>query len=287
MLRTLAGITAPLVLCVAVSPLSCGEIRILAVTTSASFASGLPAPGSLATVFCAGLTGITDVVSASGSPLPGTLAGVRVTFGGGLSVAPILAVADFPGYQQVNFQVPWDAGVNPGPVILSQGSDSAEIPQSAAPWGQFFTDSEGFAIAQHVSAYRLVTRDDPARPGEWIAAYGSNFGNVSMPPPTGFAAPLDRLSPLDSGRDFPWQYSVILQGAGAASVPVSVSYNFIGLAPGMVGVYQINFKTPDSASAPDTQLSLSRSRNCGFFFVPGCGRGYQIEFSGSAKLHVP
>ena len=209
-----------------------------------------------------------------------------MTFGGGLSVAPILAVADFPGYQQVNFQVPWDAGVNPGPVILSQGPDSTQIPQFAAPWGQFFTDSEGFVIAQHIPSYGLVTRDDPARPGEWIAAYGSNFGSVSMPPATGFAAPLDRLSSLDSGRDFPWQYSVILQGAGSASVPVSLSYNFMGLAPGLVGVYQINFKMPDTASPPDAQLLISRARNCGFFFVPGCGRGFQTDFSTAAKLHV-
>lgn len=73
------------------------EIRILAVVSPANYEIGVPGPGSLATIFCTGLTNIGGiVVSTPASKLPTMLAGVRVDFGlGGASLlAPLLAVAD-------------------------------------------------------------------------------------------------------------------------------------------------------------------------------------------------
>lgn len=90
-------------------------IRILAVTDAASFAAGLPANGSLATVFCTGLTGITRVVVADGVPLPLQLSGVSVRVDG--VPAPMLAVAAVDGYQQINVQVPWERGSSTTPSI--------------------------------------------------------------------------------------------------------------------------------------------------------------------------
>src|SRR3979411_1335944 len=67
------------------------EIRVLDVL-SAPQTTGLPAPGSLATIYCTGLEGIQGTLVGSGVPLPTTLGGVRVTFG--LVDAPLLAVKD-------------------------------------------------------------------------------------------------------------------------------------------------------------------------------------------------
>ena len=81
------------------------QIQVLAVATSSDFTPDVPAPGSLASVFVGGLTGISGIVQASGYPLPYTLAGVSVTVYG--NPAPILAVANWgESYEQINIQVP-------------------------------------------------------------------------------------------------------------------------------------------------------------------------------------
>jgi len=70
----------PLLTAAVVAPLH-GAIRVLAVTTAAGFAPGMPRPGSLGSIFCTGLSGET---------------GVRVVFATG--DAPILAVANLGTY---------------------------------------------------------------------------------------------------------------------------------------------------------------------------------------------
>ena len=283
------GIWLWLLLFVAASPQMCGEIRVLAVTSSAGFARGFPRPGSLATLFCTGLAGINGVFAAPGAPLPRTLAGVRVTF---FSVdpiqAPLLAVADLGGYQQINFQVPWEVGqraVFPGGalVTVSQGDNSAVVSDGLAPWGQFFVDPAGYVIAQHAADYRLLTADNPARPGEWIVAYGSNFGAAVWQPSTGEPAPLDQLSPLDPGVPAPWQFSLFLRQPGG---DIRLATNFIGLAPGAVGVYQANFRMPDAIASGDAPFYVQRFRDCGFFFRQDCGRGITLEISARPNLHI-
>ena len=266
-----------LALTVAILPTH-GEIRVLATVDAASFSPGLPGPGSLGTIFCTGLTGIGGVIAATGTPLPRMIAGVRVTFNGSVD-APLLAVADLGGSQQINFQVPWHSN---GASTVSQDATSAEASGTPAPWGRFFSDAAGYVIAQHASDFSLVTAGNPARPGEWIVAYGTNFGTVFNPPPDGAPTPIDRLFPADLGGPVPWQFSVWLK---QSSGEVTLTSNFIGLAPGMVGVYQLNIKMPDELQPGDVQFNMQRSRFCGFFFVQSCGRGLILDISSPAKLH--
>jgi uncharacterized protein (TIGR03437 family) len=266
-----------LALAVAILP-AAGEIRVLAVVDAASFSPGLPGPGSLGTIFCTGVTGVSGVIAATGTPLPREIAGVRVTFADSLD-APLLAVADLGGYQQINFQVPWHAS---GAPTVSQNADSAVVPGNPAPWGRFFSEPDGYVIAQRAVDFSLVTAGNPARPGEWIVAYGTNFGDVFNPPPDGAPTPLDRLFPADLGGPVPWQFVARLRQNGGE---VTLTSNFIGLAPGMVGVYQLNIKMPDTLQPGDAQFYVQRSRFCGFFFVQGCGRGLVVDISLPAKLH--
>lgn len=97
-------------------------------------------------------------------------------------------------------------------------------------------------------------------------------------PQTGSPTPMAPLSPLAPGS-FPWNLSVWINNGTAR-----LESNFMGLTPGATGVYQVNFKMPESLPAGDLLISLERSRNCGFFFVQGCGRGIVREVSKSAKL---
>jgi uncharacterized protein (TIGR03437 family) len=253
------GLIAALV--VAFSPHLCGEIHVLAVTTATGFTPGLPAPGSLASAFCTGLAGTTDVhVSVNAD------------------AAPILAVADLGGYQQINFQIPWETQ-NASTVTVTQGLDQAVFPFPAARvWDVFFVDPSGAVVAQHASDYELVTPAHPARPGEWIIAYASNLGPVQNPPPTGMPASLDRLSPLAPGPDI---YTVLLLGSTQSATLQSI---YMGLVPGVIGVYQINLRMPDGFSSAGAELKVQKTRFCGFFFDPACGRGLYLTVSAGSKL---
>ena len=97
------------------------QIKVLAVTDAATFTPGMPYYGSLASVFCTGLTGINGIQSTDTLPLPYELAGISVTVSG--AAAPLLAVADFGSYQQINIQVP---GLQVTPQIL-------QVSQSGKP----------------------------------------------------------------------------------------------------------------------------------------------------------
>jgi len=78
------------------------------VTSAASFHIGLPARGSIGTIFCTGLI-VKGVIPATTVPLPFTLGGVTVTVGG--ARAPLFAVAALSGYQQINFEVPQETQI--------------------------------------------------------------------------------------------------------------------------------------------------------------------------------
>src|SRR5258708_2251304 len=86
------------------------QFSVSGITNGASFISGLPQPGGLASIFVHGLS-VSGIVQASGTPLPAELNGVSVFVDG--KPAPMLAVANLPvanpvGMQQINFQVPFE-----------------------------------------------------------------------------------------------------------------------------------------------------------------------------------
>jgi len=257
---------------VVMTPQLRGDIRILAVTSSANYTPGLPGPGSLATVFCSGLSGIDGVIQAQSTPLPRSLGGVRVSVG--TADAPLLAVANFGGYQQINFQVPWEAETAL-PVTVAQGSSdhAAVFGIANGGWSAFFTDPTGNVLAQHASDYRPVTVADPARRGEWIIAYASNLGPVEHRPATGEPASPEVLSPVALASEFK-----LVIGLSPADT------QYIGLTPGSVGVYQVNFRVPDKTLSGVLEIAVERTRFCGFFFDRNCGRGFVTTRTLSATL---
>ena len=84
----------PLACCLPLAALALAQAGNIGVTNAASFERGLPARGSLATIFGTGLV-VPRLTVADRLPLPTTLAGVSVTIGG--AAAPIQAVADAGG----------------------------------------------------------------------------------------------------------------------------------------------------------------------------------------------
>jgi uncharacterized protein (TIGR03437 family) len=248
-------------------------ITVVAVTNSADFQPGLPQRGSLASIFVTGLVGRPGIVSNAGNPLSNTLNGISVTIDS--SPAPILAIAFESGYQQINVQVPWDLQSEPSwPCDVQCGSAVVEVAQNGVRAQSkadftglklfypsiFFSDTNGYGIFKHAD-YSFVTPQNPAHPGEYIVGYGINLGPASNTPPTGTPALADPVSisipvaPVCSIKD--------TVGAGAPLL--------VGLAPGTVGVYQINFQVPTSIATGDVPIGFGRqvalhyySDFCGF-----------------------
>jgi uncharacterized protein (TIGR03437 family) len=213
-----------------------------AVVNGASFAPGI-SPGSLATVFGKGLTSFGGVVQATATPLPPELAGTSVTLNG--VAARIVGVASVTGQEQINFQVPYElAGASSATlVIAANGQQSApvEVPLVAAQPEVFLVRPGLPAIT--TTPGELVTADQPAARGSVVTIYATGLGAVSDAPASGAAASSSPLSRVIA----PVEVRI-----GGTVVPVS----FAGLAPGFVGLYQVNAAVPQSAPA-EAEVSIS------------------------------
>jgi uncharacterized protein (TIGR03437 family) len=193
--------------------------------------------GSLYGVNLAGGTAVADVAP----PLPFTLGGVTMTIGG--ATAPLFFVSP----TQVNFQVPlviFGGAQAQVPLTITQGTQSATInvPIRTYSPALFATNSQGTGqgsvlIANTASMAAPVAAfpgSRPARAGEFISIYCTGLGDVRNRPGPGSPAP---SNPLSATLAAP---SVTVGGA-----PATVSFS--GLAPGYVGLYQVNAQVPGTA----------------------------------------
>ena len=190
-----------------------------AVTNPASFATGMVA-GSLATAFAAGVRDAPGIAVADRLPLPASVDGVSVTVMG--IAAPVYSVSNVNGQEQVSFQVPWAvAGRTTAAVVITRDGNASvavDVPVSAMQPGVFTANGQAIAVR---------ATDNPA----FVFVYVSGLGGVINQPADGAAGPTAPLAALTSG------VQVTLGG-----VPAEVQY--AGLAPGFVGVYQLNFRIP-------------------------------------------
>jgi uncharacterized protein (TIGR03437 family) len=197
------------------------------------------AAGSIASVFGSGLS--FGTASASGIPLPTTLASSSFQFHD--RGAPLFFAS--PG--QVNLQVPWElAGQAQASVVAIVGAVlSNQQTVSLAPFAPgIFTLNEagsGAVVIAGTSLYagpQSVPGSRPAHPGEFISIYATGLGAVSNPPATGSAAQADPPSVTTTTP------TVTVGGMHAVM-------SFSGLAPGGVGLYQVNVQVPIGAPAGD------------------------------------
>ena len=213
------------------------------VTNAASFARGMVA-GSLATAFAAGIRDAAGVVLADRVPLPATLAGVSVSVGG--MAAPLYSVSNVAGQEQVNFQVPFEmAGRPSAPVIVTRDgrpSASVDVPLTPVQPGVYTSDGVQ-AIAVHATDYSLADAAHPLLPGEYAFVYVSGLGASTNAPATGAGAPSSPAAIASA------DVRVMIGG-------VNCDVQFAGLAPGFVGVYQVNFRVAAGLPAGPRDLVL-------------------------------
>jgi len=210
-------------------------VSVNGVVNAASFASQI-SPGALATVF--GSNFALRNASAN-APLPTSLAGVSVSVNG--QSAPLLYLTP----TQVNFQVPWETGLGTASVTVSvNGGASNSITVSvlgAAPG--LFSTSSGHAVVQN-SDFTLNDPGNPAKTGSTIIAYLSGSGPVDTPVADGAATPIGPLVSATSQSN-----------ATIGSSPAQVA--FAGLAPGFVGLVQVNIVVPADLQTGDYPLAIT------------------------------
>jgi uncharacterized protein (TIGR03437 family) len=162
--------------------------------------------------------------------LPSSLAGVSVTVGG--LPAPLLYVG--PG--QINFQVPYEIPSGASSVVVTANglpATAASVTVASASPGIFVYGSN-WAVAQNQD-YSLNAASNPAKVGSYITLYGTGGGTVSPSVATGSAAPASPLS-----------YTAASVTASINGVPAKVI--FAGLAPGEVGLLQVDVQVPTMPS---------------------------------------
>ena len=109
-------------------------------------------------------------------------------------------------------------------------SDPVEVTVLPAHPGIFTLDGTTGVIL-HAATFDPVTASNPAAPGEMVVVYATGLGPVAPAPLTGAPA---SASPLSLTSIPP----VVTMGGIVAKVL------FSGLAPGFVGLYQVNTTVP-------------------------------------------
>jgi len=221
-------------------------IRLLTPRTPVLFANGVVngarfvppvSAGALATIF--GTSFAFGNASATGSPLPTVLGPVSVTVNG--RSAPLLYVSP----TQINFQIPWETELGNAIIFVSVNglmSNSISVPVLTAAPGLFVLPS-GRAVVQN-SDFTLNGPGNPAKAGSTIIAYLTGSGPVSPAVASGARAPADPLSVVTSDKS-----------AAIGSTAATVS--FAGLAPGFVGLLQMNIVVPSTLAAGDYPLTIT------------------------------
>jgi uncharacterized protein (TIGR03437 family) len=195
------------------------QTAAVGLVNAATFQQRAIVPGSLMTMF--------------GS----NLIGASVQFGG--IPAPVL----YGSSSQLNLQVPWELqGISTSSVSVTNNSIGSQLESvsvglndpgifslGAPQGGQGAIENVGGAV---------VDAHSPAHAGDYLLVFATGLGAVTNPPRTGAAATASPLSQLS-----------VYPTATIGGLPATVS--FAGLAPGFIGLYQVNVQVPQGVAAGD------------------------------------
>lgn len=207
------------------------QINTNGVVNGASYTAAL-APGGIADVF--GTFFQSSPTTDTDLPLETSLQSLSFWFGG--TAAPLYFVSG----GQANIQVPWELeGQTTASLTATLGSSSGTaqtVTLAAAAPAIFTMNAQGTGQGAILdSTYHLVDASNPAVAGTTtILIYCTGLGAVSAnQPATGAPASLDSTK-LANTSTLP---TVTIGG-------VNASVSFSGLAPGYVGLYQVNALVP-------------------------------------------
>ncbi len=217
------------------------------IVSAASFVRAGPlAPGAIVSAFGRSLARGNNV--ATRLPLETTLGGATLNVGG--VDVPLF----YTGEGQINAQLPFDLRANTRPQVLvrtsREGAETVSVPESvtiAAVQPAIFTmNQQGTGQGAIVDTRgRVVDSNAPAARGEGVQVFCTGLGItnpvVRSGEPAPAAEPLARVvAPVE---------------AQVGGRPARVL--FAGLAPGFVGLYQVNVEIPEGVTpGPEVPLVL-------------------------------
>ncbi len=227
-----------------VAYVSTGPPALHAVVSSATYGADLTcSPNALASIFGSNFTP-GGAEGASGMPLPVQMQGVSVKADG--VELPLLYVSP----NQINFQCPDRPSGDRFSITVETATEACapvDVTEQFATPGVFTLDSSGrgqgtILIANTDQIAMQPTSGIPGRPaapGEYVSIFATGLGPVREPVPPGTASPAG-----DGSR---------------AIAPVRVLIGdkisevlYAGLAPGWVGLYQVNARVPDGVPFGDS-----------------------------------
>jgi len=209
---------------------------------AASFVAGqVVAPGSYVAIFGSNFSAAT--IPAASVPLPTALGNTSVTING--VAVPLYFVS--PG--QINVQIPFNNPVGTSNIVINRGAtSSASQPVAVGAYspGLFMAGgSTTQGIIVHAADFSLVTPQSPAKRGEFLGLYATGLGPLTIAQTAGVAAP--SAEPLPRTVNNP---TVTLGGQ-------IMSLSYAGLAPTLVGVYQVNFQIPTTMPLGNQTLKIT------------------------------
>lgn len=210
---------------------------VLNAASSAPFTAGISA-GELITIYGNNLSSQTT----ANSSFPLTLGGVQVLINN--RSAPIYSVSP----NQISVVVPFATTETIAAIeVINNGTPSnivTEFVNTTTP-GIFTIPSGGVgsAAALHADG-SLVSSSNPAQPGETISVYLTGLGAVSPTINDGTPGPSSPLSTTSS------TITAYINGA-------SSTISFAGIAPGLVGLYQINLQVPTGTTSGTVTLDIN------------------------------
>jgi uncharacterized protein (TIGR03437 family) len=213
--------------------------------TNAADGGAAVAPGALISIFGEGLAPLT--ARAGAAPLPTFLADTCLLVNNTIPL-PLLFLS--PG--QINAQLPFEVTSRGNLTIHAAGGVSEPFPldvSTAAP-ALFRSTFAGQApqalpIILRASNQEPITNSNPARRGEVLVLFGNGLGRVSPALRSGDAAPLDQLLS-----------AVVRPEITVGGRPAELL--FAGLAPGFVGLNQLNVRVPlDAPLGFDIPLQIT------------------------------
>lgn len=212
------------------------------VVNSGNFDGGL-APGSVAAVF--GEQFSTQAPGQPGTiPLPAEHNGVRVL------VNDVAAPLYFTSYNQVNFQVPYNTPAGEAVIRVERGGQRGNpLAVAIAPRAPRIIQVGLNGVVVNADGSLAIEGGRAARRGDVITIYAVGLGATSPAVTTGAGSPaqepLARVTPAPR---------VVFGNAFMGADPVDPL--FVGLTPGLVGLYQINVIIPEEAGAGSVQIAL-------------------------------
>ncbi len=217
--------------------------RIIQIQVASGTVQQIAGPASIATGW--GVPGSFAHLTASGLPAGLQSGSVQI---GGLD-APVLNATP----TSLDVQIPWgvalpDLNGSAVPITIKNQFGSPFNPSVinvyyVSPYflrqPQTDLSMASLGVTAHQDFHGLVTQDDPAQPGEILHFYMTGLGPVSPAIATGQVTPTGPLYTV-SGPPTCSFYS----GDHITETQISAPLLFAGLAPGMIGIYQVDVQVP-------------------------------------------